>query len=253
MKNRFTKSYILVTSNFKKSKASTESVEKLFDLIYEMENIEKNLDETIMLCEIYNLIGLNIKTKRILDSLELSTKEEKIKSEAQTKLDRDNNYKNTRFYYRDLRESRIKKNLENLSVVDFVILNEGEVFKIEFAKITQLNIFNKFIKTTDISIYSDVVLSENQLDILIYFFHWLSDCKKELIDFYNANKIENKINYVGNEWFDGLDIWDVIIEIKDGKEICCQILASDYFNHNLGFELEISNDSIICLQYNPEL
>nr|WP_314494646.1 hypothetical protein [uncultured Chryseobacterium sp.] len=59
-----------------------------------------------MLCEIYNLIGLNIKTKRILDSLQLSTKEEKIK-EAQKKLDREFNYKNTLFYYRDLSEAAV--------------------------------------------------------------------------------------------------------------------------------------------------
>ncbi len=66
MINRFTNSYIVITYNFKKSKVSTQSLENLFDLIYDMENIEKNLDETIILCEIYNLIGLNIKN-RILD------------------------------------------------------------------------------------------------------------------------------------------------------------------------------------------
>lgn len=60
-----------------------------------------------MLCEIYNLIGLNIETKRIPDSLKLSTKEEKIKEEAQKKLDREFNYKNTLFYYRDLSEAAV--------------------------------------------------------------------------------------------------------------------------------------------------
>lgn len=251
--NRFTNSYILVTSNFKKSKASTESVENLFDLIYEMENVEKNLDETIMLCEIYNLIGLNIKTNRILDSLPLTKEEEKIKVEAQIKLDRDNRYKNTRFYYRDLREAKITKDLENLSVADFVILNEEEVFKIEFAKTSRLNIFNKYVKTKDISIYSDVAPNKNLSDSLIYFFHWLSGCRKELINFYNTTEIGNKIHSANIEWFDGLDIMDVIIEIKDVKKIFCQISISDYFNHNLGFELEIINDSIISILYNTEL
>lgn len=251
--NRFTNSYILVTSNFKKSKASAESVENLFDLIYEMENVEKNLDETIMLCEIYNVIGLNIKTNRILDSLPLTTKEEKLKTEAQIKLDKDNKYKNTRFYYRDLREAKITKDLENLSVADFVIFNEEEVFKIEFVKITQINIFNKYVKTSEVSIYSDVAPNNNLWDSLINFFHWLSGCRKELIDFYNINEIQNKIHSANIEWFDGLDIMDVIIEIKESEKICCQILISDYSNHNLGFELEIINGSIITILYNPEL
>lgn len=253
MKNRFTNSYILITSNFKKSKASTESIENLFDLIYEMENVEKNLDEAIMLCEIYNLIGLNKKTNGILSSLPLTTKEEKIKAEAQIKLDRDNNYKNTRFYYRDLREARITKDLENLSTADFVTLNEEDAFKVKFVKISQLNILNKYVRTTEISIFSDVAPNKNLLDSLIYFFHWLSGCRKELIDYYNANEIENKIHSANIEWFDGLDIMNVIIEIKDVEKICCQILATDYFNHNLGFELEIINYSIISIQYNPEL
>lgn len=253
MKNRFTNSYILVTSNFKKSKASTESVQDIFDLIYKMESVEKNLNESIMLCEIYNLIGLNIKTNRILDSLQLTTEEEKIKKEAQIRLDRNNKYKNTRFYYRDLREAKITKDLENLSVADFFTLNEEEVFKIEFAKRSQLNIFNKYINTTDIVIYSEVEPDKNLWDSLIYFFHWLSGCKKELIDFYTTAEIENKIHPANIEWFDGLHIMDVIIEIKESEKICCQILISDYFNYNLGFELEIINDSIISILYNSEL
>lgn len=248
MKNRFKNSYIQVITNFKKSKASTESVENVYDLIYEIENAEKNLDETLLLCDIYNLIGLNIKTNRILDSLPLT-----LKAEKKIKLDRDDKYKNTRFYYRDLREARITKDLTNLSVTDFVILSEEEVFKVEFAKIIQLNILNKYVKTKDIYIYSEPAPNKNVLESLIYFFYWLSGCKKYLIDFYNINEIENKIQLANTEWFDGLDIMDVIIEIKEIEKICCQISICDYSNHNLGFELEIINDSIISILYNPDL
>ena len=253
MKNRFKNSYIQVITNFKKSKASTESVENLYDLIYEIENAEKNIEETLLLCDLYNLIGLNIKTNRILDSLQLTPKEEKIKTQAQIKLDRDDKYKNTRFYYRDLREARITKDLANLSVTDFVILSEEEVFKVEFAKIIQLNILNKYVKTKDIYIYSEPAPNKNVLESLIYFFYWLSGCKKDLIDFYNINDIENKIQLGNAEWFDGLDIMDVIVEIKEIEKICCQISICDYSNHNLGFELEIINNSIISILYNPDL
>lgn len=102
-------------------------------------------------------------------------------------------------------------------------------------------------------IYSEVEPDKNLWDSLIYFFHWLSGCKKELIDFYTTAEIENKIHPANIEWFDGLHIMDVIIEIKVSEKICCQILISDYFNYNLGFELEIINDSIISILYNPGL
>lgn len=253
MINRFTHRYIQVSSHFKKSKASAESIEDLYDLIYEMERAEKNLDETIVLCELYNLIGLHIKTYRILNSLAVTAKEEKKKADAQLKLDRDNRYKNTRFYYRDLREARMTKAPEHLSAEDFTVVKEEQVFSIAFASIKRLNLFNKYVKTTDISIYSESVPDQNILDSLIDFIHRLSECRQELIDFYNCSKIEHKIQQAGQEWFDGLDIMDVLIEIKGSEKICCHIAVSDYLSHNLGFELEIVNDTIISIVYNPDL
>ena len=255
MENRFSKSFIQATSGFKKSTASVENIEKLYDLIYEMEKAEKNLDETIMLCKIYNLLGLNFITNKILDSIKLSSQnEEKRKLDAQKKLDKENKYKDTRFYYRDLRQAKIKKDAVTLSREDFVIISrEDDTFKIEFAEIKRLNVLNKYVKTKDIYIYSKQTGNKPILDELIYFFHWLSECKEELINFYNSNKIECKINNVGIEWFDGLDVWDLIIEIKEKEKIFCAILVTDYCNHNFGFELEINDNSIISIEYNPIL
>jgi hypothetical protein len=51
-----------------------------------MENAEKNLDQAIMLCEIYNLIGLNIQTNEILRSLSLNNKGRKDKGGSSNQI-----------------------------------------------------------------------------------------------------------------------------------------------------------------------
>lgn len=53
------KEYIEYSNEFRKSNGSKESVEKMYDLLYELESIEKNKQESLVLSNVYILLGFH--------------------------------------------------------------------------------------------------------------------------------------------------------------------------------------------------
>lgn len=77
--------------------------------------------------------------------------------------------------------------------------------------------------------------------------------KTELLDFYNSSIIDYKIENAGQEWFDGLDVSDIFINIDKDGNFMASVIIHDYLQNDFGFCLEIKNRLFAKIEYNPEL
>lgn len=258
MEKKLKKSFIEASKAFKKSKslnqkASNESVEKLFDIIYELKKKERSDEENFVLADIYSLLDRYIDAFRILDSASpLSRKKQEKYAKKIVELERKRRKKNNNFCYRDLREARIIKKPTKLSVDDFILESHDDCIQIKIKDdIKRVVMFNKYIKSKEVSIFA--IGDIKKLDIVIDCIHWLGACKEELITFYNQTKIEGKVDKADNEWFDGLDVSMVHIIMKKNGMIEGDFAVSDYINYNYGFHLFIENKTITHIEYDAGL
>lgn len=236
-----------LVSAFKESNASQKNVEAIFDFVYLLEHKERNYQETTLLVEAYCLLGFYIQAYDLFSLLKtqsFSSKEAKKHQKKLRELEK-NKRLHTRFHYRDLRQARILKEINKLTEDDFFIINEDKKYRMSFKdELKKLVVFNKYISTTAIFISADQI----DLDSVSEYFLWLGNCKKELINFYNQKNIEYKIDKADQHWFDGLEIFDIDIEVKKGT-IFGHIAIIDYSNNNLGFHLETINQTIHLIEY----
>lgn len=244
-----------ISAEFKKSHYSEKSVEKLFDLVYELEVKEKNLEEIYILSKTYQLLRFNRKALEILEpAIKFAEKKEKEKLE---KLLINLKKESVSFYnkepYRDLREAKIKKNFSLiLSSKDFNIVKDKDVYRTEIPEhIENIVILNKYVKRRFIEIYSEYNFGELEIKKIISHIEWIADVKKDLMVFYMDARIDYKLSHINEEWFNNLEVIDLLIEIKDGI-IYNQIAISDHIRQ-VGFYLETKDNTIVSLEYDPIL
>ncbi|MFW2581589.1 hypothetical protein [Aliarcobacter butzleri] len=54
---QYSKEYINSSTEFKNSNGSKESIEKLYDLLYKLEKIDRTKNEDLLLSNVYTLLG----------------------------------------------------------------------------------------------------------------------------------------------------------------------------------------------------
>jgi hypothetical protein len=240
-----------LVTKFKKTNASHESVEAIYDFVYELERITIDLSEKTLLVEAYSLLGFHNKAYAIFSAFDtrmLSAKALKKYHQQLQKFEK-NTRLQTRFYYRDLRTARLVKTAPNLTEADFLMHTKKENIQIQIdPKIENLVVFNKYVPLA----YSSITVDTLNLPQIITYLDWLSDCKNELLDFYNQHEIPDKVAHANQEWFDGLDVWEVDIELRNDT-LHGSIFITDYVNHNLGFCLTTEHMNIISIEYDGNL
>lgn len=249
--------FIELSLECKRTKFSVDTIHKLFDLIYDLHEKERSFEENYILAECYHLLGYRDQAEKILESV-ISTAGKKEKEKALKlilKLRKGNATVNVREkQYRDLREASEPKKQIRLSFDDFTVIHKESMYRIAFStRITKLVIFNKHVQTGDIDIFSKIQPDEFILLQLICHFEWLSELEKELTAFYKTADTDYKPEKTDPDWFNGLDIWDVLVEIDSQGIMYTQLLIQDYYNHDFGFCLTLQNQTITGLQYDPVL
>lgn len=251
-------------AEFLKSNGSEKSVEQLYNIIYFLKDLkEPTFEEEFILAKIYNMVGSNIFASIIIDkSLEKSTMSTmqiaKIK-ELQSEIDSRDiwNIK----VYRDLRDSKIKKDPTKLLTEDFVIsqTNRGS-YDIEISdKIKNIVILNKNVPNEPV--WGDeacFVFSAKKPDLytlllLSEYIIWLGQIKEELLNFYNRTDFRDKLPYVSTDWFDGLMVSDFYISIDENDNYSTEITLRDYLQNDYGFTLKIENFILKQIEYDPIL
>ncbi|MET3021154.1 hypothetical protein [Flavobacterium hydatis] len=243
MNSDYTKDYIELSKEFRKSNASIQSVEKLYDLLYELENTNRTKEEDLVLSNIYSLLGFHKSAYEVFKTIaDLTNRKEATKMyvlEEKSKSHKNN------FIIKDIRKYREKKEQPKLEISDFVVSkNYKNQFKIVNKEII---IFNKTIKEDTISIQLPSEHIENYSNKIIKCMNWLSDCKTDLIDFYNR---EYKEDIANKDWYDTLVIYNTRIIIEDSGVVFCSISGGDDFYQDHLLDIEITNDIVISMNYN---
>jgi len=257
-----TKEFINAESEFLKSNGSEKSVEKLYDIIYFLEDVkEPTFDEEFILAKIYNMLGSNIFASKIMArSLEKSDVIQTAKlKELESKI-HSRDIWNIKIY-RDLRDSKIKKASTKLTVEDFIIsqTNHGSYDVKISEKIKNIVILNKNVPNE--AVWGDnacFVFSEKKPDLYILlllseYIIWLGQIKDEILYFYNGSDIIGKLQNVSTDWFDGLRVFNFYISIDENDSFNTQITLYDYLQNDYGFRLKIENFIFKQIEYDPIL
>ncbi|MCV9933375.1 hypothetical protein OIU80_13875 [Flavobacterium sp. LS1R47] len=243
MNRDYTKDYIELSKEFRKSDASTESIEKLYDLLYELENANRTKQDDLVRSNTYALLGFHKSAYEVFKTVaDLTNRKEATKMyvmEEKAKSHKDN------FIIKDIRKYREKKEQPKLELSDFVASKKTKnKFKIANKNIV---IFNKLTEKEKVSVYLPNEHIEGYLDKIIDYINWLSNCKTELIDFYNNECNEDTAN---ENWYDTLEVYSTRIIIEDSRDIFCSISGGDDFYQDHLLDIEITNSTITSMIYN---
>lgn len=239
----YIKEYIELSNEFRKSSASKESVAKLYDLLYNLENGSRTKQDDLILSNVYSLLGFHESAFEVFKTVaDLTNRKDLTKMyvmEGKAKSHKDN------FIVKDIRKYHEKKEQPTLDISDFIALkNDKKQFEIASKNIV---VFNKIIKNDALSIHLPSENIAKYLDRINNHIIWLANSKKELIDFYNKENNGEKAN---EDWYDTLDVYSTQIIIEESGAIFTVISTGDDFYQDHLLDIEIANNEIISMYYN---
>lgn len=258
-----TERFLKAQTEFFTSNASEKSIENISDIVcFLKERKERNFEENYILAQAYNLLGENIFASKIIEKSLLTAKDIEIEKLRilKDKIDSRDIWRVK--HYRDLRDSKAIKESTKLSIEDFIVSEDiDNTYCIKISeRIKKLVIINKHMrnesKAGDRDVYylfSEKKPSNFILQALIEYIIWLGGLKNELINFYNASNFDHKLNDVGQDWFDGLEVYDLSINVDKNDSFNTEIILFDYLQNDFGFRLEIENRTLKSIEYDPQL
>ena len=248
MEKNYQKEYINISNEFRKSKNSKESLEKLFDLLYELEKINRSQNEEKTLSNIYTLLNFHKSAYEVYkpiadltnrkETKKLYTLEQKAKSHA-------NN-----FATKDIRKLRKKKEQVKFLLEDFRIDKNEENKNRFLLKDKDIVIFNKSVKKEkfEIYIYGNHKF-EDYIEKIIEYISWLGNCQNELIEFYNMELSEHIKETANKDWYDTLDIFRASIIVGQNGKLFSEISGGDEFMSDHILDIETEERKITEMSY----
>ncbi len=248
MGKNYQKEYIYISTEFRKSNNSRESLGKLFDLLYELEKVNKSQNEEKTLSDIYSLLGFHKSAYEVYkptadltnrkETKKLYTLEQKAKSHA-------NN-----FAMKDIRKLHKKKEQIKLLPEDFQIDNNEENKNRFLLKNKDIVIFNKPLKYNkfEIYIYGNHKF-EDYIAKIIEYISWLGDCRNPLIEFYNSELSGYTNDFANEDWYDTLDIFSTRVLVGQNGKLFSEISGGDEFMSDHILDIEIEERKITEMSY----
>lgn len=228
--------YIARSTGFRESKASPESVGKLYDLLYELEKADRTKEDSITLANIYTLLGFHLSAYETFSAVADAT-DRKVAVKLHGLQDKAKSHQNN-FIIKDVRKLRGKIETPVLSIDDFKKQDdEGREYILDTAVV----IFNKQLSSGKFKIYLyNNQKIEDHLNSILEYILWLSNCKSELISFYNAGLSEDVGETANDDWYDTLELYSARIELREEGKLFSTISGGDDFmqDHILDIEME---------------
>ena len=246
MEKNFTKDYIEFSNEFRKSNASKESVDKLYDLLYDLENSKRTANDNLILSNVYSLLGFHLSAYEVFKSVP-DLIDKKTTSKLYLMEEKAKSHKNN-FAIKDIRKFRQKNEQTKLSITDFVKSERGDnTFTIIEKEVV---VFNKIVenKKIQISIYGNHKIEDYANKIIDYIF-LLGDCKIELIEFYNNELSEVTEETANNNWYDTLEILSVNIGVAVNGNLFAEISAGDDFAPDHILDIEMDEQKVTEMNY----
>lgn len=246
MEKKFTKDYIEISNEFRKSNASKESVRKLYDLLNDLENSTRTKNDDLTLSNVYSLLGFHLLAYEVFKSVADLT-DKKTTSKLYVMEQKAKSHKNN-FVIKDVRKFRQKNEQTKLSKTDF-LKSETEDNTFTIIK-NDVTIFNKIVKNEkiEISVYGNHKI-ENYIDKIIDYIFWLGDCKKELIKFYNKELAEETDEKADTDWYNTLEIYSLNIGVAVDGKLFAEISVGDDFVSDHILDIEIEEQKITDMNY----
>ena len=246
MEKNFTKEYIEASNEFRKSKASKESVGQLYDLVNELESADRTKSDDLILSNVYSLLGFHLSAYEIFKSVADLT-DRKNASKLYVLEDKAKSHKND-FIIKDIRKLRGEIKRAKLLPTDFV-KSESDEHKFKVAD-KDIVIFNKVVRNDkfEICIFGDHKF-EDFTDKVIDYIYWLGNCKKELVAFYNTELSECADEVADDDWFDTLELYGVRIIIGQNRSLFSEISGGDDFCQDHILDIETSDKTISSMSY----
>ncbi len=246
MSRSFKSDYIEISNEFRKSNASRESVEKLYDLLYELENSKRTSEEDLILSYIYSLLGFHLSAYEIFKSV-ADVKDKKASTKLYAMETKAKSHKNN-FTIKDLRKFRQKNASTVLLTTDFLVPGPDDSTAPIITK--DIVIFNKVVKSdkVEILLYGNHTFEQcrNRIIDLIYF---LGDIKRELIEFYNKELSKVTESVADDDWYDTLQIFSVRVNVGPKENISADISCGDDIWQDHLLDVEIENETVVGMSY----
>ncbi len=248
MKKKYQKEYIDISTEFRKSNNSKESLGKLFDLRYELEKVNRSQNEEKILSDIYTLLGFHQSAYEVYKpTVDLTNRKETKK--CYTLGQKSKSHANN-FAIKDIRKLRKKKEKVKLLFEDFKI-DENEENKNRFLlKNKDIVIFNKPLKLDkfEIYIYGEHKF-ENCIAKIIEYISWLGNCRNPLIEFYNSELSKHTNSLANEDWYDTLDIFSTRVIVGQNGKLFSEISGGDEFMSDHILDIETEEQKITKMSY----
>lgn len=246
MERNFTKDYIEISNDFRKSKASAKSVEKLYDLLYDLESSSRTKNDNLTLSNVYSLLGFHQSAYEVFKSV-TDLNDKKTTSKLYVMEEKAKSHKNN-FVIKDVRKFRQKNGQTKLLATDFLVSEtEENKFKIVDKDII---IFNKVLKNekVEIFIYGNHQIEDYASKIIDYIF-WLGDCKSELIAFYNSELSEDIQEDANDDWYDTFEVFGVRVIVGQNGNLYAEISIGDDLVPDHILDIEIEEQKLTGMNY----
>lgn len=248
MEKNYQKEYIDVSTEFRKSNSSKKSLGKLFDLLYELEKVNRSHNEEKILSDIYTLLGFHQSAyETYKPTVDLTNRKEtkKIYTLEQKAKSHGNN-----FTRKDIRKLRKRVEQVKLLAEDFKI-DENEENKNKFLlKCKDIVVFNKPVKNDkfEIYIYGNHKFEDYKVKIIEYI-SWLGSCRNVLIEFYNLELSEHIDEIANEDWYDTLEVFSVRIIVGQNGKLFAEISGGDQFMSDHILDIETEEQKITEMSY----
>lgn len=238
------KRYIELSNAFRKSNGSTQSVENLYDLLYELDGKQRNKEEDFILCNVYFLLGFYLSAYEIFREIaDLSNPKDASKlyvwkEKSQTHANK--------FIIKDLRKFSKKQAQKSFQISDFKLIKEN-MYQLEKGEVI---IFNQSLSKDKFKIFTAENLSlEACFDNISDYLNWLSDAKNELIDFYNHQLSPHTDEQADDNWYYALEVYSARIIIDNQGNISAEIATGDTITPDHILDIELENKTVVSMNF----
>ncbi|TPN85253.1 hypothetical protein [Aquimarina algicola] len=241
----YNKRYNEISKEFRNTNASKESVEKLYDLLYELKKIERSHSENMILCFIYKLLGYHQSAYKIFaNTADMNNKKNKAK--LLVMKDKATSHKDT-FIIQDIRKFQKKQPQAKISLQDFVPIDNDEN---DFTLTNKsLVVFNKKINNKRIEFHLGNHELENYIDDIIKKLEWLSDCKEELICYYNRHLAQYTNKQANENWYHTLEVLSLKVTIGESGNIFADISCGEDYMLDHILDVETNEREIYDMRF----
>ncbi|WP_417940614.1 hypothetical protein [Flavobacterium sp. RS13.1] len=262
--------YITAIGDFRKDQKenlyiATKSAESLFDIMYELEESNKDEDQNYLLARIYYELGLKWKCRKFVKSYKSSNPLDDLNKWQQLLNKVEDLFELGRFElveFRDLRMAKKRNASQSLSRNDFVFNEDQYFIRISIKPSSNdIILLNKRVLNDEVEFSAEKQSSiTNVIGKINSHFSWTNNFHKELIDYYNEN-YKDILRHIGrldygkadDEWYDGLRVESASFHYNSDDRLEGFYIIYDYYNMNSGFYIETLDNSITDLSYNTDL